>query len=255
MRMKPLSTNLVQSLDVLGELAHLAAEALAETLWPTRCAVCDAPGAVLCTRCERDLPYINQLTACPRCGAPWGRLQCTECNPVSLAHLERASLPFAACVSAALFESATGRVVRTCKDAGEQRLAGYMARIMARCVPPAWEVDEVAYIPASQEALARRGFDHGFELARACAARLELPCTHALARPRARDQRGLTRAKRIANVRNRFAANPDITPIAGKRLLLVDDVYTTGATLCDASDALLAAGAREVRCLTFARVM
>lgn len=51
-----------------------AAEALAETVWPTRCAVCDAPGEPLCEHCRTALRYVDWWRACPRCGAPFGRL-------------------------------------------------------------------------------------------------------------------------------------------------------------------------------------
>ena len=53
-------------------LAAEAAEALAETVWPTRCAICDAPGQVLCDSCCASLPYVDWWRACPRCGAPFG---------------------------------------------------------------------------------------------------------------------------------------------------------------------------------------
>lgn len=55
-------------------------EGAAELLWPTRCAGCDAPGVLLCDACRARLPLIDQAHACPRCGAPFGRLVCTECT-------------------------------------------------------------------------------------------------------------------------------------------------------------------------------
>ena len=66
------------------KVARLTSEALLETLWPTRCAVCDTPGEVLCAPCSLNLSHIDWWRACPRCGAPFGRVQCSECNPVML---------------------------------------------------------------------------------------------------------------------------------------------------------------------------
>ncbi|MBO7702488.1 MAG: ComF family protein, partial [Eggerthellaceae bacterium] len=97
-----------------------------------------------------------------------------------------------------------------------------------------------------------RGFDHAELLARRVADALAVECRESLARPKTRDQRGLSARQRIANLANRF--EPLGPAAAGSRILLVDDVYTTGATLCAATDALLSAGVGEVRCLTFARV-
>lgn len=231
-----------------------ASTALAETLWPTRCAVCDLPGDVLCPTCRRSLPYLDWWRACPRCGAPFGRVQCSECNTVTMAAMNRSEPPYDACASAVVYNDMTARIVRTWKDAGERRLVETMAELMAPVVPPAWRAERpvVVPMPATGSALRRRGFDHGAELSAALAARLRLSVVSLLARPRSLDQRALTRRDRIRNMEHRFRPLPGATAPAS--VLLVDDVYTTGATLFAASDALRAAGAEQVRCITFARV-
>ena len=163
----------------------------------------------------------------------------------------RDDLPFAACASAVVFDEATGRIARVFKDQGEQRLSDVMAAIMVRMIPPDWAFDAVSFVPATLAAVRHRGFDHAELLARDVACGCDAPCFASLARPKTRDQRALTGAERIANLAGRFKAHDCAMP---RRLLLVDDVYTTGATLCAATDALLAAGVEEVRALTFARV-
>ena len=233
---------------------RFAAEAAAETLWPTRCALCDAPGAVLCERCAERLPYLDWWRACKRCGSPYGLVQCDLCNPESLGRIGRDELPFLGCASAVLFDdTTTGRIVRVFKDQGEQRLSAVMADAMVRAVPPSWEFDAVTFVPATLAAARYRGYDHAQLVAVDVARLLDAPCIEALARPKTRDQRSLTGRQRIANLagEGRFRALDRALP---PRLLLIDDVYTTGATLCAATDALLAAGCEEVRCLTFARV-
>lgn len=247
---------MLEGMSFLVDRAHAyaagAAEALAETLWPTRCAVCDEPGEVLCDACLRALPYLDWWRACPRCGAPFGRVQCSECNPVTLSRAGRDVVPFDGCASAVTFGEDAARIVRTYKDQGERRLAEPMARLMARARPPAWEPDAVAFVPASSAARRHRGFDHAELLARGVAQRLDLPCVSPLARPRTRDQRSLSRRARMDNTAGRFEALPGAT--VPERILLVDDVCTTGATLFDATDALRRAGAARVWCLAFARV-
>ena len=230
------------------------AETLAETLWPTRCAVCDMPGEVLCRACQLNLAYVDWWRACPRCGAPFGLVQCSECNTIMLAAQGRDHPPYDACASAVVYNDAAARIVRTWKDAGERRLVAVMANLMTPYVPPSWLADKpvVVSVPATAAALRRRGFDHGVDLAHELAIKLGLTTASLFARPRARDQRSLARHGRIANVEGRFALLPGIEAPAS--VLVVDDVCTTGSTLFAATDALRAGGAATVRCLTFARV-
>ena len=237
--------------DKLYRALHFAGEVVAETLWPTRCALCDMPGAVLCERCARAMPHVDWWQACQRCGSPFGRVQCDACNPVALSRLMRKSLPFSQCASAVVFDERTGRLVRVFKDQGEQRLSRVMADAMVRMVGPSWEFDAVTFVPATLAAARYRGFDHAQLVARDVASALDVSCVETLARPKTRDQRKLTGTQRVANLAGSFHALDKRPP---NRVLLVDDVYTTGATLCAATDALLAAGCLEVRCLTFARV-
>ena len=230
------------------------AGAVAETLWPTRCAICDAPGIALCEECRARLPYIDWWRACPRCGAPFGRVQCCECNDLMLSELGLEALPFDGLVSAVAFTDESAAIVRTWKDAGERRLSAIMAGLMAPQIPPAWLKTRptVTCIPATFAARQRRGFDHGHDLANDLAQLAGLRCADLLARPRTADQRNLGRAGRARNLHGAFRTVPNVA--CPPHVLLVDDVCTTGATICAATLALKAAGARTVHCCTFARV-
>ena len=225
-----------------------AKEALYETLWPSRCAICDSLGDVLCQRCERNLEYLDYWRACPRCGAAWGLRQCDHCNPVILP--DEASI--FRCVSALRFTGASARLIRTYKDQGEQRLAPRLAHILLHALSPSWIAwpQGVAYVPATTVALRRRGFDHMELVARALADAMGLDAFRAFERPTSADQRALSRAMRQANMANRFCVVDAPLP---RRMLLIDDVFTTGSTLQQARSALQAAGS-EARCATVARV-
>lgn len=247
---RSLSSALGRHARAAGELLG---EAVLETLWPTRCAVCDEPGSLLCDTCRLQLPYLDWWRACPRCGAPFGSVQCCTCTPVMLARWERTVPPFAGCASAVMLDAATGRIVTLCKDAGERRLAHTMANIMANVVPPAWacEVQAVSFVPASEKAVRRRGFDHAELLAASLANQLGKPCVPLLDRPASNDQRALGRSQRFQNTEGRFRPLPRAAGFGS--VLLVDDVYTTGATLFAACDALAATGVTTRYCATFAR--
>ena len=229
-------------------------EALFEIFWPTRCSLCDVPGEYLCPRCRLSLSYIDPLHACKVCGSPWGNIQCCECNSFSLMTLERKALPFAQSRSAVVFDHGASRIVTLYKDQGEQSLAQTMACMMTDAIPPRWlsAHPSVAFVPATTEAKTRRGFDHSKLLASIIAEKNSIPLIDCFKRPQNKDQRKLSRSKRVMNMTGRVVLNgsSDIPDC----ILLVDDVYTTGSTLMTASDALIQAGAQEINCITFARV-
>lgn len=222
----------------------LLLDTLLDLLAPTRCAGCELPGAVLCARCRAACASIDARWACPRCGAPYGFLTCTEC-------WDR-ELEFEAAIALGVLERPISRAVTLYKDANERRLATEFGRLLATALEPwaGWG-GCVVPIPASRAAIRRRGFDHADLLAHALARELDLPCTHALVHVRALDQRGLSRTQRGVN------AAGSLAPAAGvavpDRVILVDDVLTTGATLDAAASILLRMGALEVRAAVLAR--
>lgn len=234
-------------------MPHFIAEALCETLWPTRCALCDTLGTVLCDSCAAALVPLDFWQACPACGAPWGRIQCDHCTPLVDLHAFDDIEPVCRrCVSALTYDERSARLIKTFKDKGEQRLARPLARILAQAIPPSWRIwaQAVTYITATRDARRRRGFDHMSLVAQQLAECLELPCMRLLEEPRTSDQRALTRASRSGNTENRFR------PIDGplpQRVILVDDVFTTGATARTAQRALSQRGCLA-RVATIARV-
>lgn len=228
-------------------VAHTIAEALCETLWPTRCALCDAPGTVLCDSCARKLEFLDLWRACQRCGAPWGYIQCCQCTPVVLDAAQHVEM----CVSALRYEGGAATLVKTYKDKGETRLAAPLAQFIADALWPSWIhwADAVTFVTSTRAARRRRGFDHMRIIAEALASQTGLACIQTLAEPRAIDQRKLGRRQRRVNVAGRFQALGGLEPA---RLILIDDVFTTGATLSDAKRALEEAGC-SVKLATVAR--
>lgn len=242
-------------LDDTPIVHHLKAirEVYAEVLWPTRCAVCDAPGNVLCDSCRRSLPYIDPYLACPSCGEPYGLVQCTHCTPAILGEgIEHDDFR---CISVAWYQAGMARAIRAFKDAGEQRLSGVFAHMLMDALPPeAWrDVGAIVYVPATAKALRQRGFDQMELIAQDLSSLSGCPVLPALEPPRSHDQRGLSRTERSANMRGRFRVDPAIA--LPPHVLLTDDVFTTGATMREASLALRQAGVRNVLGATVARAM
>lgn len=236
----------------LARAASFAKEAALETLWPTRCAICDAPGQLICADCRRQLAFVDVNRACPVCGAPYGQRQCTECNDAMLAAAGRDVLPVDGMASALLADEAAQRIVRIFKDANEQRLVREMARMMARCIPPEWRDARLACIPATREAVRRRGFDHAELMLRALADETGMGTAHPFAPPESADQRQLDRRGRQRNMQGRIQLTGSPVPV---KVLLADDVCTTGATLFAAAERLRDGGAKEVYAITFAKVL
>lgn len=239
----------------------LLSEGFAELLAPTNCAGCEYPYILLCPRCDDRLERIDPARACPRCGAPECASRCHECRDREFA--------FSTARCAVVFDGPAPRMVVLHKDASERRLSVVMAGLLAEAVRDwaAW-ADAVVGVPASLHAVSRRGYDHGADLGAALGVELGVPAARPLRCLTARDQRGLSRQQRAANVgftcdpaphprRLRLGAPPSepaaLLPPA--RVLLVDDVFTTGATTDAAARALLAAGSEEVRVAAFARVL
>lgn len=246
------------ALDTQSRIAACGAavrEALLETLAPTRCVCCEHPGALLCDACRERIVPIDPTHACPHCGAPFGELLCTECHGEA-GRVHR-------CVAATVFEGVPAKIVRAYKDGGERRLAGIIARAMLSAVREAEraaperfagmlsQADAVSFVPATGEAYARRGFDHMEAVARELARAAPAPYRDVLAKRGRADQRRLGRAGRRSQAAGAYEV---VVPVRGARILLLDDVLTTGATLNAAAAALLRAGAASVDALAFARV-
>jgi ComF family protein len=212
---------------------------LLDAAFPAVCAGCGVEGTPFCPDC---LPALAV-----RCGTPPGvPLGLPSTVPLPLLQLEWCA-PFAGVVRNAL---------HALKYAGERRLAAPLgAAIAARWAEAGGGGDMLVPVPIHEERRRRRGYDQAVLLADAAAAHLRIPAVVALARDRAtRPQFELGRERRAENVADAFRVqDASRTVVAGRWIVLVDDVATTGATLVSCAHALLAEGAAGVSACTVAR--
>jgi ComF family protein len=216
--------------------------ALLDLLYPPTCAACGEPGEPFCAPCAGAILPLDD--ACPRCGRPGRGATCGGCltHPPAYERLQ----------AGGLFGGPLADAIHALKYGDRPALARPLARwLSARISLPPGAL--VVAVPLGRQRLLARGYDQAGRLAgrlaRSTGAR---PLTGALRRTRETPpQVGRSRAARAANVAGAFAADP--VRVAGRDLVLVDDVVTTGATADAAARALLAAGARRVTVVALAR--
>ncbi len=223
---------------------------LLDALLPPRCAACGQPGQRWCPACRAAAPRLTP-PLCRTCGEPLGRSRWTECR-----YCAETPPAFAAAAAWGGYGGTLQAAIQKYKFQRDSGLALVFAALLAEKVQgQGWPLDVVAPIPLGANRLRQRGYNQAALLARPLAARLGCRYDgHALVRPReTRPQVGLSRPERRQNMAGAFTALP--TRVAGKTVLVVDDVMTSGATLDAAARALLHAGATAVYAATLARVV
>ncbi|MFQ5593268.1 MAG: double zinc ribbon domain-containing protein [Anaerolineae bacterium] len=224
----------------------LARDSVLDLLFPPQCAGCGQRGQWLCTDCLAAIERIRP-PFCPRCGRPQPQER--------LCHLCRVEpLTIDGIRSAAYFEGGLRQAIHRFKYGGIQALAGPLAEILVEHqTDNSWPADIIVPVPLHPDRQAERGYNQAELLARAMAARLELPTAEkALERVRATaPQVELDVRQRRSNVAGAFQVQTK--DVASHRVLLIDDVCTTGATMDACGQALKTGGAQAVWGLALAR--
>ncbi len=210
--------------------------ALLDLFFPPRCPFCRkllAKGeAGLCAACQKDLPWLTGAEA------------------------EQKGEFYRVCVSPLRYQGEVRTSIHRYKFEGARGYAGLYGTLVAQCVNDhlAGEYDLITWVPLSARRLRKRGYDQARLLAMAAGKSLGLEGVPTLRKKHEIPaQSGLKgAASRRANVLGVYQAL-DPAALAGKRILLVDDVLTTGATLGECARTLRTAGAERVVCVTLAR--
>jgi len=228
--------------SILGKAGRQAVD----LLFPPRCAVCGSSDSFLCPRCQGSLPAAEP----PRCSVCWQPADreevCSKCA--------RSRPAFDGLRSPFVFQGGVRELVHGLKYQHQSVLAESMAELLFHFLEGSPRpVDVVVPVPLFPRRQRVRGYNQSGLLAAALARRMELPVDgRSLVRLRSTASQAETQnvEERRVNVRDAFGCHD--RQLAGRRVLLIDDVSTTGATLDACAQALRRAGATSVWALTFA---
>ncbi|WP_137894612.1 phosphoribosyltransferase family protein [Ramlibacter sp. 2FC] len=231
-----------------ARLARVAGEPLADRL-PSQCAVCRAwPARPVCEACVTR--FAQPLPRCSGCALPLpaGLTRCGACL--------REPPPLDACLAAVPYAWPWSQGIARFKfhqHSGWARPLAALLRSQPWVEPALEQADLLLPMPLSRQRLAERGFNQALLLARQLAPRK----TDAGLLLRTRDtpaQHALPRRERLRNLRGAFAVEPlRAAELAGRRVVLVDDVMTSGASLHAAALALRQAGVAHITAMVVAR--
>lgn len=214
-------------MKILDLIAHL--------LYPWKCVFCESVlnDTDICRECEEKLPYTVGDSAMQK-------------------------FPFIdKCVSPLYYKDKVRASVHRYKFGGCSAYSRRYAALMSDCVENNLDcrsIDVISWIPLSKKRLRQRGYDQARLLAEEIAAKTGLPCRQLLQKVKNNSAQSLTRdaKQRRENVAGVYALD-DGADVSGLRILLVDDVVTTGATMSEAARILRKAGAKSVFGVTLAR--
>lgn len=209
--------------------------ALLDLLFPPKCPFCrkllEKGQTLLCPDCQRDLPWALGAQG------------------------ERTGEFIDLCTAPLWYRERVRDSHHRYKFSGVRAHAGPYAQLMAQCVSDrlAGKFDVITWVPIHGRRKWKRGYDQSELLAQRIGNKLGMPCVKLLKKVRhTKAQSGLNgESERRANVLGAYALLPDVQ-VEGKRILLVDDVVTTGATLSECARILRMAGAVQVFCVTLA---
>ena len=209
---------------------------LLDLLFPPRCVFCGKLLATgerdFCARCQRELPWLEGPAA------------------------EQKGEFFSLCAAPLRYQDTVRDSIRRYKFKGRQGYHKAYGKLVAQCVHDhlAGKYDLITWVPLSEKRKKERGYDQAFLLASAAALELGDVAVETLRKSRHTDaQSGLEgEAERRANVLGAYTAvDPEL--VAGRRILLIDDVVTTGSTFSECARVLRTRGAKDVVCAALAR--
>lgn len=219
---------------------------LIKLLYPQRCKYCDIVIDIrreFCHTCENTLQKIEG-DICKLCGK-----KVNDCDCGHKKHYYKyICAPF-------YYEGAASRAIWRLKFRKETKLSKVLAEDMAECFDTyynGYDIDLCTFVPSSKESLKERGYNQAELLAGDFCELKNIPCEELLLKTKeTKTQHELLSVERSGNLVGAIELKDDVD-LVNKRVLLIDDIKTTGTTLNECAKMLLIGGAAEVFCLTVA---
>ncbi len=236
-------------LTAVGNAARDIFSGILDLIYPPHCVICRTAGeGYLCGECREKIVMIEP-PVCRKCGTPCEAYTCDECRDREYA--------FECARSAGIFEDVLREAIHALKYRNLIVMADPLAELMAQAFPSTGFVglvDIIVPIPIHSTRMVDRGFNQSQELAVRLGKRIALPVVSDVLRKgkKTKHQVELPFDLRATNIDGSFGVS-NAERIRGKRVLLIDDVFTTGSTLDEAARVLLASGASAVRAYTLAK--
>jgi len=207
---------------------------------PVECSQCGRPNQSVCDECWQKLVPVR-TPACFWCNTLTNEGKtCPSCARKT--HITGVTIPFR-------LNGVVKDKVHGLKYGGDREVAKFFAGKLCEYIPQD-TFDTICYVPSTGRSQRKRGYNQAKLLAKEISRTMRLPLEPALLRLTHTDQIGLNRAQRLSGVKGNFIARGNYT---GKRILLVDDVVTTGATLNECAYTLKVAGASKVWAVAIAK--
>lgn len=237
---------------------------LLELLFPSRCRICGKNNVdVICRECLHEFPRLIGET-CNRCGSPLKPTksaqpsQSADASAIQdCAKCRNKDIYFASANSAGIYKGSLKEAIHHLKYKNGKALAPYLAYFIYESThTQIGPTDIITYVPITKRKEAYRGYNQSQLIAKELSKLTGLPCSNLLLRLHDNEEQNKSKlSARSSNVAGAFTANNRAITrsITGKRVLLIDDVLTTGSTINECSRMLIEAGLKEIHVLTIAR--
>lgn len=234
-----------------------------EYLFPHFCVGCEKEGDFLCQKCRGDILEV-EMQVCPDCGRlnPQG-IYCRECRTEEVPQSKKAKKslkkkyrrkPLQGIIAALYFEEGpTKEIIHNFKYNSVLEFKTILADKMSEKIKVISGLEIISFAPLHPKRFAQRGYNQSEILAQEISKQVKIPCQNLLIKnKKTKRQVGLKGFKRRKNLQGVFKVNMGID-IKGKKIVIIDDISTTGTTLNECARVLKKAGAREVWGLVVAR--
>ena len=216
--------------------------------YPPRCIFCntvmeDKVKLRVCKKCAAEIKRVP-AEHCPICGkvSPLGNSVCWSCSMNKIPYNSHSSVYF--------YEGNVRKSLIRFKFRNKPQYAETMGMLMAAYAPASSNFDIITYVPMSKHAVKTRGYNQTKLLAESISRILGKPCEESLSKIKeTKRQSSLKFKQRQKNVVGAYLGDENLTD---KTVLLIDDIFTTGATFKECAKALKKAGVKEINCLSFA---